>query len=174
MNLKQYLDQQVEAGLTASGAEHSPAVVRQAGKPEFGHYQANGIMGAAKKLGQNPRELAQQVAQLREHLQRQNQQGQGEQQGQGGQEQRLKKFSLRAKGQSPEEQSQQVVMQQEGKDKKKAGPDKGDGGPAGEPQKVLELGILLLLASDSLILCHVWRRILSPFLQREALALLIL
>ena len=61
MNLKQYLDQQVEAGLTASGAEHSPAVVRQAGKPEFGHYQANGIMGAAKKLGQNPRELAQQV-----------------------------------------------------------------------------------------------------------------
>ena len=59
MNLKQYLDQQVGDYLASAGAEGAPAVVRQAGKPEFGHYQANGVMGAAKKLGMNPRELAQ-------------------------------------------------------------------------------------------------------------------
>ena len=59
MNLKKYLSQQVEASLTAAGAEGVPAIIRQSGKPEFGHYQANGVMGAAKKLGMNPRELAQ-------------------------------------------------------------------------------------------------------------------
>ena len=31
------------------------------GKPQFGDYQANGIMAAAKKLGLNPREFAQKV-----------------------------------------------------------------------------------------------------------------
>ncbi len=39
------------------------ASVRQSGKPQFGDYQANGIMAAAKKLGLNPREFAQQVIQ---------------------------------------------------------------------------------------------------------------
>ena len=34
---------------------------RQSGKPQFGDYQANGIMAAAKKLGLNPREFAQKV-----------------------------------------------------------------------------------------------------------------
>ena len=58
MNLKKYLDQQIEDCLSQAGATDAPAVVRQAGKPEFGHYQANGVMGAAKKLGTNPRELA--------------------------------------------------------------------------------------------------------------------
>uniref|UniRef100_UPI00066D34FB arginine--tRNA ligase n=1 Tax=Haemophilus parainfluenzae TaxID=729 RepID=UPI00066D34FB len=33
----------------------------QSGKPQFGDYQANGIMAAAKKLGLNPREFAQKV-----------------------------------------------------------------------------------------------------------------
>ena len=37
----------------------APAVVRVAAKPEFGHYQANGVMGEAKKRKTNPRELAQ-------------------------------------------------------------------------------------------------------------------
>lgn len=61
MNLKQYLDDQVGAALHEVVAIDAPAVVRQAGKPEFGHYQANGVMGAAKKIGSNPRELALQL-----------------------------------------------------------------------------------------------------------------
>ncbi|MBD3648849.1 MAG: arginine--tRNA ligase, partial [Pseudomonadales bacterium] len=39
------------------------AIVRPAQKPEFGHYQANGIMSASKSLGMNPRELADKVVQ---------------------------------------------------------------------------------------------------------------
>lgn len=46
--------------MIAAGAKQDvEALVRQSGKPQFGDYQANGIMGAAKKLGQNPREFAQ-------------------------------------------------------------------------------------------------------------------
>jgi len=41
-----------------------PAVVRPATDPKFGDYQANGVMGAAKKLRRNPRELAQEVVGL--------------------------------------------------------------------------------------------------------------
>lgn len=63
MNLKQYLDDSITAALAELGAEGSPAVVKQAQKPEFGHYQANGVMGAAKKLKANPRELADQLVQ---------------------------------------------------------------------------------------------------------------
>ncbi|MEF1185599.1 arginine--tRNA ligase, partial [Vibrio sinaloensis] len=33
----------------------------QSAKPQFGDYQANGVMGVAKKLGTNPREFAQKV-----------------------------------------------------------------------------------------------------------------
>ncbi len=69
MNLKQHLSQQVELALTSAGAADAPAIVRQSGKPEFGHYQANGVMGAAKKLGQNPRELAEKaVAALSDNI----------------------------------------------------------------------------------------------------------
>ena len=62
MNLKKHLDNEFERALTALGHADAPAVVKQASKPEFGHYQANGIMGAAKKAKTNPRELAEQVA----------------------------------------------------------------------------------------------------------------
>ena len=58
MNLKKFLDRQVAYCLASAGASDAPAVVKPASKPEFGHYQANGIMGAAKKLKTNPRELA--------------------------------------------------------------------------------------------------------------------
>ncbi|PRL24332.1 Arginine--tRNA ligase [Haemophilus influenzae] len=45
-----------------AGADQScDALIRQSGKPQFGDYQANGIMAAAKKLGLNPREFAQKV-----------------------------------------------------------------------------------------------------------------
>jgi arginyl-tRNA synthetase len=62
MNLKSFLDQQLERCLTAAGASGAPAVVKPAGKPEFGHYQSNGVMSAAKKLGTNPRALAEAVS----------------------------------------------------------------------------------------------------------------
>ena len=64
-NLRDFLEQRVTAALNAAGALDAPGVVRVAGKPEFGDYQANGIMGAAKRLKTNPRELAVRVL---EHL----------------------------------------------------------------------------------------------------------
>lgn len=64
MNLKKYLDREFESGLRTLGAADAPAVVKQASKPEFGHYQANGVMGAAKKQKSNPRELAQSLLDL--------------------------------------------------------------------------------------------------------------
>ena len=57
-SLRNFLEEQVTAALGRAGAAGAPGVVRVAGKPEFGDYQANGIMGAAKKLKSNPRELA--------------------------------------------------------------------------------------------------------------------
>lgn len=59
--LQQLLDSRVSAALAAVGCDGAPAVVAPAGRPEFGDYQANGVMGAAKARRQNPRELAQQV-----------------------------------------------------------------------------------------------------------------
>ena len=48
--------------MLAAGADSQcEALVRQSGKVQFGDYQANGIMPAAKKLGLNPREFAQKV-----------------------------------------------------------------------------------------------------------------
>ncbi|TDR13835.1 arginyl-tRNA synthetase [Marinomonas communis] len=48
--------------MVASGAaDDAPALVRQSAKVQFGDYQANGIMGAAKKIGTNPREFAAKV-----------------------------------------------------------------------------------------------------------------
>jgi arginyl-tRNA synthetase len=62
MNLKNHFDKQIQQCLESLGAPGSPAVVKQSSKPEFGHYQANGVMGAAKKLGKKPRELAQELS----------------------------------------------------------------------------------------------------------------
>jgi arginyl-tRNA synthetase len=59
MNLQQLLEEKVGAAMAAAGApEGSPAVIKASARPEFGDYQANGVMGAAKKAGRNPRELA--------------------------------------------------------------------------------------------------------------------
>jgi arginyl-tRNA synthetase len=44
------------------GAENAgPAIVRHCADPKFGDYQANGVMALAKRLGQNPRALAEKV-----------------------------------------------------------------------------------------------------------------
>ncbi|WP_431686818.1 arginine--tRNA ligase [Hahella sp. NBU794] len=62
MNLQQLLEQKISAALHAAGApEGSPAIVKPSGKPQFGDYQANGVMGVAKALKMNPRELATKV-----------------------------------------------------------------------------------------------------------------
>lgn len=66
MNIRQLLEARVEQAMEAAGAATgSPAVIKPSGRPEFGDYQANGIMGAAKKLKMNPRQLATSVL---EHL----------------------------------------------------------------------------------------------------------
>src|SRR6266404_3434281 len=47
---------------SAVGAENAgPAIIRPCADPKFGDYQANGIMAVAKRLGQNPRALAEKV-----------------------------------------------------------------------------------------------------------------
>ena len=60
MHIKQILSERVEAAfarLELSG----DAAVQSAARPEYGDYQANGVMGAAKRAGRNPREVAAQV-----------------------------------------------------------------------------------------------------------------
>ena len=58
MNLKKYLDKEFEQCLAALDLPDTNAIVKQAGRPEFGHYQVNGVLGAAKKRQISPRELA--------------------------------------------------------------------------------------------------------------------
>jgi arginyl-tRNA synthetase len=57
-NLKALLEARVCAAMTAAGVSEPSAVITPAARPEFGDYQANGVMQAAKRLGRNPRELA--------------------------------------------------------------------------------------------------------------------
>jgi arginyl-tRNA synthetase len=64
MTIQQLISDRVAAALAAAGAPDAPAVVQPASKPEFGDYQANGVMGAAKALKTNPRALAEQVIAL--------------------------------------------------------------------------------------------------------------
>ncbi|UJF18639.1 arginine--tRNA ligase [Vibrio sp. SS-MA-C1-2] len=62
MNIQALINDKVSKALEAAGAPAgSPAAVRQSAKAQFGDYQANGVMGVAKKLGCNPREFAQKV-----------------------------------------------------------------------------------------------------------------
>lgn len=59
MNIRQLLDDRITAALHTLGAPDSvTAIVKPSARPEFGDYQANGVMAAAKQLKTNPRELA--------------------------------------------------------------------------------------------------------------------
>ncbi len=62
MNIKQILNEKVKAAMVAAGlpSDTNPAI-SISNRPQFGDYQANGVMGAAKKLKTNPRELATKV-----------------------------------------------------------------------------------------------------------------
>ncbi len=60
--IRETLDQQISTALSEiSGIPRCPALVIPASRPEFGDYQANGVMSAAKQLKKNPREIATQV-----------------------------------------------------------------------------------------------------------------
>ncbi|OKY27686.1 arginine--tRNA ligase [Thalassotalea sp. PP2-459] len=62
MNIKQLLAERVTTAMVAAGLpEDTNPAVSVSTKPQFGDYQANGVMGAAKKLKTNPRELATKV-----------------------------------------------------------------------------------------------------------------
>ena len=59
MNIRDFLTEHLQRAMTAAGAPaDAPPLVTQSTKPQFGDYQANGAMGAAKKLRTNPRALA--------------------------------------------------------------------------------------------------------------------
>ena len=60
MNVKRLLSARVEAALKDCGVE-APALVKTASRPEYGHYQADGVLAAAKAAKVNPRQLAAQV-----------------------------------------------------------------------------------------------------------------
>ena len=62
MNILKLLEDRVIKALIAADApEDTPAMVRPSARANFGDYQCNAVMAAAKKMGMNPRELAQRV-----------------------------------------------------------------------------------------------------------------
>lgn len=62
MKLHQLVAAEVEQAFSANGLTDQPIILQPAKNRDFGDYQINGVMGAAKKTKQNPRELAQKVA----------------------------------------------------------------------------------------------------------------
>ncbi|CDL87461.1 arginine--tRNA ligase [Xenorhabdus cabanillasii] len=65
MNIQAILSEKISSALIAAGAPaDSEAHVRQSAKAQFGDYQANGVMAAAKKVGMPPRQLAEKVVNL--------------------------------------------------------------------------------------------------------------
>ena len=61
MNIQHLLEDELSKEFLEITGKDFPALVKPAQRAEFGHYQANGVMGAAKALKRNPRELAQQL-----------------------------------------------------------------------------------------------------------------
>jgi len=60
-SLQTLLNDRVCAALTAAGCPEASASLQLASRPEFGDYQANGVMAAAKARKTNPRALAETV-----------------------------------------------------------------------------------------------------------------
>ncbi|MFT5814101.1 MAG: arginyl-tRNA synthetase [Psychroserpens sp.] len=62
MNISNILSEKVKLAMTAAGLpEGTNPAISLPSRANFGDYQANGVMGAAKKLKTNPRELASKV-----------------------------------------------------------------------------------------------------------------
>ena len=49
MNLYQTVEREAQAAFAAAGLSDSPVVLQAAKNPDFGDFQINGVMGAAKK-----------------------------------------------------------------------------------------------------------------------------
>ncbi|WP_044104678.1 arginine--tRNA ligase [secondary endosymbiont of Ctenarytaina eucalypti] len=65
MNIHTFLSKKIQLALVTAGASaNCKAQVRHAVKPEFGHYQVNGIMAIAKRLDLPARTLAKKVIEL--------------------------------------------------------------------------------------------------------------
>ena len=52
--------------MSCSNLDGMPALIQNASREEFGDYQINGMMAAAKSLKENPRELAENLKQALE------------------------------------------------------------------------------------------------------------
>ena len=64
MRIKELLNQRFSAAMQAAGIpDDCSPILALSGKPQFGDYQANGAMAAAKRLKTNPRELAEKILQ---------------------------------------------------------------------------------------------------------------
>lgn len=62
MNIQTLLAKRVSQAMIDAGADaQCDALIKQSTKVQFGDYQANGIMAVAKKLGQQPRQFAENV-----------------------------------------------------------------------------------------------------------------
>ena len=62
MKLHQTVSNVATEAFLQAGLDNDAILLQPAGKPEFGDYQINGVMGAAKRRKANPRDLAIQVA----------------------------------------------------------------------------------------------------------------
>jgi len=61
VNLRKILNERFSDAFSEVAGVDTQPLIQLAGKPGFGDYQANGAMGAAKKLQQKPRDIAEQV-----------------------------------------------------------------------------------------------------------------
>jgi arginyl-tRNA synthetase len=61
MNIKQTLEAIFEQAMIGAGVSEPLPIIKQSQRAEFGHYQANGVMAAAKQLKLAPRDLAQAI-----------------------------------------------------------------------------------------------------------------
>lgn len=64
MKLHQTVSQVIQDAFEQAGLNDDAILLQPAGKPEFGDYQVNGVMGAAKRRKTNPHELAAQVSDI--------------------------------------------------------------------------------------------------------------
>lgn len=62
MNIQSLLSEKISQAMqiVSAGTKHDP-LIKQSSKKQFGDYQVNGVMSAAKKLAINPREFAEQL-----------------------------------------------------------------------------------------------------------------
>jgi len=61
MNLRNFLDERISKGISEVLGAPASAVVTRSSRPEFGDFQANGVMAIAKQLKRNPRDVAAEV-----------------------------------------------------------------------------------------------------------------